>query len=72
MSEIKTGGPAFPTMSEARIGENTWQFEGMTLLDYFAAKAMQGMLSKGLIEDDETLAGFSYAVARKMIAERNK
>lgn len=34
------GGPAFPTDSAAQVGPQTWHFEGMTLRDYFAAKAM--------------------------------
>lgn len=42
MSEIKDGGPAFP-MPANEYGENgpNW---GMTLRDYFAAKALQGLL----------------------------
>lgn len=45
MSTIETGGPAFPvsTINETgghQDGPNTWQFPGMTLRDYFAAKAM--------------------------------
>ncbi|EPA9245224.1 hypothetical protein ACQ8FT_004045 [Yersinia enterocolitica] len=41
---IKTGGPAF-----AATGRPDQQFikqEGMTLLDYFAAKAMQGIIRR--------------------------
>jgi hypothetical protein len=51
MSEIKDGGPAFPVSTrqagapnESAYGHqdnyDTWQFGGMTLRDYFAAKAM--------------------------------
>lgn len=39
MTKNNTGGPAFPL----NIPEK-W-FEGMTLRDYFAAKAMQGLLA---------------------------
>lgn len=42
MSDIKTGGPAFPLHSETRPSIDT-EWCGMTLRDYFAAKAMQGM-----------------------------
>ena len=35
MSNTNTGGPAFPY-------ENRYEHEGMTLRDYFAAKAMDG------------------------------
>lgn len=43
MSENKNGGPAFP-MGYHRDG-NGADHRGMTLRDYFAAKAMQGLLS---------------------------
>lgn len=44
MSEpINTGGPAFPT--EAVSVYDTSRYQGMTLRDYFAAKAMQGILA---------------------------
>ncbi|HCR2031646.1 TPA: hypothetical protein ONC47_004457 [Enterobacter cloacae] len=41
----KTGGPAFPELGN--VGYNSdWQCEaGMTLRDYFAAKAMQSIVS---------------------------
>lgn len=35
-----TGGPAFPSETG-----NIWYDKGMSLRDYFAAKAMQGQLS---------------------------
>lgn len=41
MSEKNTGGPAFP--SHGSMGEVT--HEGMTLRDYFAAKALVGLMS---------------------------
>ena len=41
MSNTNTGGPAFP-----HIDSGCGRFEeGMTLRDYFAAKAMQGFIS---------------------------
>lgn len=40
MSEKETGGPAFPQLTD-----HTLCYDGMTLRDYFAAKAMQGALS---------------------------
>jgi len=40
-----TGRPAFPTKSYD-VASQTWTIEeGMTLRDYFAAKAMQGLLA---------------------------
>lgn len=38
----ETGGAAFPTMLREHGGEA----DGMTLRDYFAAKAMQGLYSR--------------------------
>lgn len=40
MSKIEDGGPAFPVQDAA-----TWQGHGITLRDYFAAKALQGLLA---------------------------
>lgn len=40
MSNTITGGPAFPN----EVAMNTWQRGGMTLRDYFAAKAMQALI----------------------------
>ncbi|QUN56106.1 hypothetical protein [Burkholderia cenocepacia] len=47
MSEIKDGGPAFPW------GEHGTHLGGMTLRDYFAAKALTGMLAEPLSDDTE-------------------
>lgn len=38
--KIDDGGPAFPTNNAGRVDPQTWHFEGMTLRDYFAAKAI--------------------------------
>jgi hypothetical protein len=50
--------------------------EGMTLRDYFAAKAMQGMMHHfdfGKFKDDPMrLAGWSYDAADAMLAAREK
>jgi hypothetical protein len=43
MTEQNTGGPAFPTQAYDLERETTVNEEGMTLRDYFAAKAMQIM-----------------------------
>ena len=68
---IKTGGPAFPTESEHQSGHTTWHFEGMTLRDYFAAKAMQASRSRR--SDYKTwadLAADAYEIADAMLAAR--
>ena len=74
MSNINNGGPAFPTI--------TWDFggetDGMTMRDYFAAKAMQGFIrgAKGMfgdvIDTDENIAKSAYKMADAMLAEREK
>jgi len=59
-----TGGPAFP------VGLST----GMTLRDYFAAKAMEGVLSRptaGLL-DAEDIAPAVYRMADAMLKARSE
>lgn len=65
MSEIKTGGPAFPTLNNVRF------FHGMDLRDYFAAKAMQGLLQH-TAESTHQLASESYDIADAMLKAREK
>ena len=54
-------------------GADPWEEvePGMTLRDYFAAKAMQGMLMRGYV-NIEHLPRDAYAFADAMIAEREK
>lgn len=73
------GGPAFPfgqTDSESGQLVNGWGSEGMTLRDYFAAKALNGMLDDcrwGTLEDSaEMAARVAYKLADAMLAERAK
>jgi hypothetical protein len=42
MNNTNTGGPAFPTEAYDLERQTLVREEGMTLRDYFAAKAMQG------------------------------
>ncbi|MBX9496094.1 hypothetical protein J8Z86_08390 [Yersinia enterocolitica] len=42
--EIETGGPAFPFVPGE--GSALYESEGMQLRDYFAAKAMQGIIRR--------------------------
>jgi len=63
------GGPAFPVETSETI------FLGMTLRDYFAAKAMQADLEYQGLEGREDLthiAKMAYAMADAMIAECEK
>ena len=51
-----TGGPAFAVAELANI-----KWEGMTLRDYFAAKAMQGIISSEQFGDEEFVTPEMYA-----------
>ena len=44
MNNTNTGGPAFPVQS-VYIEDQETNSHGMTLRDYFAAKAMQGLIT---------------------------
>lgn len=67
MSNTNTGGPAFPT---PRYERGDMYSLGMTLRDYFAAKAMQGMLAcPGLIRVDDD-AALAYKMADAMLKAR--
>ena len=78
-----TGGPAFPglklTSAHGNItsaqGSEYKPIGGMTMRDYFAAKAMQGLLaeapsSKDVAEATNTLAHFAYTIADAMLKAR--
>jgi hypothetical protein len=57
-----TGGPAFP--NEGGAG-NLWNDKGMTLRDFFAAKAMQSTLADNTyVERTETAAEWLAIVAK--------
>jgi hypothetical protein len=64
----KYSPPAFP-VSEGEFNNVEY---GMTLRDYFAARAMAGMISKYGLEDIMELAAIAYNVADAMMAEREK
>jgi hypothetical protein len=44
MTMSNTGGPAFPTTVH-NYGDGMYASEGLSIRDYFAAKAMQGLIS---------------------------
>jgi len=62
--------PAFPIAID--LGNTVRYQEGMTLRDYFAAKAMQGMLSEnsGIRYPTDELAEIAYMVADEMLKAR--
>lgn len=65
----KTGGMAFPTLDNPGNGLALRE-AGMTLRDYFAAKAMQGLIISG--HSDYNLHTESYRIADDMINESKK
>ena len=72
MSTINDGGPAFPLQS---IGPDFAPgYAGMTLRDYFAAKAMQGFCAREVsIEcSADDIADDAYAIADAMLAARKQ
>lgn len=71
MSNTNTGGPAFPSSEWDAEYERTFHTGGMHLRDYFAAKAMQAILSNPEYkEPDDILASHSYFVADAMLKAR--
>ena len=63
-----TGGPAFPLKEPM-----TNDFHGMTLRDYFAAKAMQAKTFSVLPYDTtEEIANDAYRMADAMLKARGK
>lgn len=83
MNEIKNGGPAFPEV-RIRSGDNynpptKVHYGGMTLRDYFAAKAMQAMIARdkfdvGMYESHWTVqaASSAYVMADAMLKARGQ
>ena len=62
MSKTDTGGPAFPSPYD--------DDEGMTLRDYFAAKAMQGLLASTTSSNGMVIAKDAYLLADAMLKAR--
>jgi hypothetical protein len=72
MSAPDDGGPAFPPPHECGYLSQ----DGMSLRDYFAAKAMQGMLAgvHPIVTDPDPLpkvASVAYLMADAMLKARN-
>ena len=77
MNTIETGGPAFPLQS---IGPDFAPgYAGMSLRDYFAAKAMQGLVSGHFAKYGHEdywprpeIASEAYEIADAMLAARKE
>lgn len=81
MSAHENGGQAFPVpgLSNPPNGDFIYPEAGMTLRDYFAAKAMQAMLSGHFSHyghedywDRDAIACEAYSAADAMLKERAK
>jgi hypothetical protein len=69
MSNTNTGGPAFPGVKWVHQGENV-NPDGMTLRDYFAAKALQGLMPSTMEWPEEAIAEAAYRQAEAMLKAR--
>jgi len=68
---INDGGSAFPSPPSQHSNGFYSTGEGMTLRDYFAAAALQGMLSDNRINDSfKNLSDVSYKCADAMLKAR--
>lgn len=75
MTTKETGGPAFPLAnSHKELNATNWEdANGMTLRDYFAAKAMLGIFASGAIYQSDSVERISkdaYELADAMIEAR--
>jgi hypothetical protein len=71
----KDGGPAFPLQATFAGGEYFSGTDGMSLRDYFASKAMQGLVSDDNFRPSDyinALVKLSYEIADAMIAAREQ
>ena len=62
-----TSGPAFPIV--INTGQSVEWHRGMNLRDYFAAKAMQALLTRRPLSGGE-VAGDAYIIADAMLKAR--
>ena len=70
-----TGGPAFPYEIDLPNGdgsETTHYSMGMTIRDWFAGMAMQGLLASTKTNSAQVIAKDAYIIADAMLAQRNK
>ena len=66
-ADTNTGGPAFPFVCDADFDYGT----GMTMRDYFAAKAMQAWLVGVNEPGERRCADFAYRMADAMLKARD-
>ena len=61
--------PAFPQQTDLKLS-----YTGMTLRDYFAAKALQGIVTRGVVKEVplELYADNAYKMADAMLKAREQ
>lgn len=84
MTKKETGGSAFPHdypswdeygPNDTFIKTHNGHQYGVTVRDWFAGKALQGLLAEGRLTADafeEGVAGVAYSYADAMLKERSK
>lgn len=78
MTTPNNGGPAFPRIDglekDSEWRTSVYCTDGMTLRDYFAAKAMQGMVGSQKVQEGlgtfHSIAEAAYVQADAMLAAR--
>ena len=65
---LQVGGDAFPSIDVDTGDERP----GLSVLDYFAAKAMAALVAVGANFSDRDLAAAAYDQAEAMLAERDR
>lgn len=74
----ETGGPAFPQGNDRVVSARSIvDSQGMTLRDYFAAKAMQAVIANAMCSEKEAVfydevSAISYEVADAMLKAREQ
>ena len=78
---METGGPAFPEIRIKQIGDAAYNpptkiyKHGMTLRDWFAGQALNGLLSGSMwkeVPDGLCIEEWAYDVADEMLKRRNE
>lgn len=74
MIDPKDNPPAFPVAEDHQTADMIAWTAGMTMLDYFAAKAMQGACSSKLYKGYTLthITRVAYDMADAMLAERKR
>jgi hypothetical protein len=69
MNKVITGGPAFSTTTHV-FSDGAYIAEGLTIRDYFAAKAMQALVQANF-RSQEVIPHYAYILADSMLKERD-